>query len=79
MMAAALGENFDPDILIHSPWVGYVLGATLQSYIAHQEQEARKNAAEEAEVVQPAPRAIAPLPSSSEPFRYASWDDEEVR
>lgn len=79
MMAAALGERFDPDILIHSPWVGYVLGATLQSYIAHQEQEERKNAVEEVEVVQPASRTLAPVPSQAEPFRYASWDDEEAR
>lgn len=79
MMAAALGTSFDPDVLLHSPWVGYVIGATLQSYIAHQEQEERKNAVEEVEVVQPASRMLAPVPSQAEHFRYASWDDEEVR
>ncbi|NVP56621.1 hypothetical protein [Mycoplana rhizolycopersici] len=79
LMSAGLGTAFKPEVLTYSPWVGYVFGALLQSYVAHQEEEKRKNAIEDPEVVQPASRALAPPPVQAEPFRYASWDDEEAR
>lgn len=62
-----------------TPWIGYILGANIFSFIHHLTTEQAKQQAE-AEHMRGAKPASLPRSSKQPvPFRYASWDDEVGR
>jgi hypothetical protein len=71
--------GIERDWIVYIMMTGYMIGSTGMEYVLYKMSEgAQQEAAAPVQTYSPPPsRSLPSPPGQPEPFRYASWDDEE--